>query len=114
MDDTPGGLPGEGRVAALDALAHRRRLTALSALEDANSPMTTNELATEVAIRELDYPDDDLDDSHVDRVLVALHHVHLPKLEEANLVRYDPADDTVERTETAPDVETLLHAVFDG
>jgi hypothetical protein len=88
-------------------------LIALSALDDADSPMTTNELATEVAIRESDYPNVDLEDDHVDRVLVTLHHVHLPKLRDAGLVAYSADDDVVRRTDAAADVATLLDVVFD-
>jgi len=40
-------------------------------------------------------------------VSLSLHHVHLPKLDEADVVDYDPNSKTVEYHETAP-VERLL------
>ncbi|WP_226042118.1 winged helix-turn-helix domain-containing protein [Natrinema sp. DC36] len=33
--------------------------------------------------------------THADSLLVDVHHIHLPKLEEANLIEYDPRTKTI-------------------
>lgn len=78
-----------GWDAVLGNLAHRRRRVILSVLEDREDAIGRNELAKEVVAHERS---DGVDDRSADAIadLVAeLHHVHLPKLEQADLLTYD-------------------------
>lgn len=74
--------------AVLAGLAHDHRRTALAVLRAAPASVTTPDLAREIhrQVREGTgrHP------TSVDDLLVALHHGHLPKLAEADLVDYDP------------------------
>lgn len=73
---------------------NERRRAALARLREVGSEVTVSDLAAEVAAHETD---DDVAPaaSDVDEVGVALHHRHLPRLEDANLVEYDPGTGTV-------------------
>lgn len=78
-----------------DALSrNERRRTALALLRDAEGAVSVSDLAAEVAAHETD---DEVAPaaSDVDELGVALHHRHLPKLEDASLVEYDQAAGTV-------------------
>lgn len=69
-------------------LASERRRVALSVLAGRSTPVDLSELAATVAARETDT---DADDARaVERVAVALHHAHLPKLDDFGVVDYDP------------------------
>lgn len=72
----------------LAALADARRCLALTVLYGADGPMDRSTLAAEVSALLADAPP-------VDAVERDLHHAHLPVLDEAGLVTYDPAAGTV-------------------
>ena len=63
---------------------------------------TVRELADELAAR------DGGADGASDEIRLSLHHVHLPKLVDANLIRYDEDARTVSLTEYARDVTATL------
>lgn len=92
---------------ALACLADDRRRTALVALAEADGPMTQSHLAREIAARA---PDCSRSPNDVEDVEVSLHHRHLPRLADADLVTYDPEGGTVE-FRAAPAVEELLTTV---
>ena len=69
-------------------LASDRRRTVLAALTDTVGPIELDCLAARVAEAEPDGSGDPGDDTRR-TVAVSLHHVHLPKLVEAGLLRYD-------------------------
>lgn len=75
----------------LDCLSDPRRRRALAVLDE-EGPMTRAELAHEVATEETGGTSSD----SFEDVLVGLHHVDLPKLEDAGLVECDPDAETVE------------------
>lgn len=89
-DETPAhhastvGLPA-CEYAGLFA-AERRRL-ALDVLSERTVPVEIDELAAEIAARGEGSPTD---------VVIDLHHSHLPKLDEADVVDYDPESHVVE------------------
>lgn len=66
-----------------EALAHPYRRTVLQALS--TTPLTIDELTSQV-VRDSDA---DGEDEERTRVLTSLHHVHLPKLADADLVEWD-------------------------
>lgn len=72
----------------LECLADERRRTALATLHDYGGRTFRWTLARDVAAQGADRDD-------VETVLVALHHVHLPKLADAGLVEYDQEAGTV-------------------
>jgi len=83
----------------VDALADPRRRTALAAIDAAVDPVSSVDLAGEIARAA---PDSSTEESEV---LVSLRHVDLPKLEAAGLIEYDREDGTA---------EYLGHPAIDG
>jgi hypothetical protein len=84
-----------------DLLASDRRRTVLAALDDRATPVELTALAAAVARREADTTG--VGEDRLRRVTVALHHVHLPKLDDFGVVAYDPDARRVERVESAAD-----------
>lgn len=68
-------------------LASDRRRVVLDVLETRCGPLDLDEVAALVAAEEHDFGNPT--DETVERTAVSLHHVHLPKLEAAGVVRYD-------------------------
>lgn len=69
-------------------LRDERRRLVLDVLADRSATVDLSEVAAEVAARE-DGCDAD-DDAAVQRIEVALHHTHLPKMEELGVLSYQP------------------------
>lgn len=87
-----------GWDAVVTTLADSRRRTVLSVLADRDGPLSRSELARAVVARgsDRDQPRVEGDQPRVEggqpderEVLVSLSHVHLPKLADAGLVKYD-------------------------
>lgn len=113
--DTSGTDGGQSRLATrLDdtfaSLAHPRRRHLLAELPASPSEsMSLAAAARRVRCREASESERDCaaspattaenESSHPTDVYVSLRHVHVPKLADADLVRYDTAADTVSRTE---------------
>ena len=78
-----------------ELLAHRRRHTIVRLLEGESGPLTCSDLVELILDRESDSPTSD------DRyyVLVELHHNHLPRLDDAAAIDYDPDHRTIRRGE---------------
>lgn len=84
----------EGSLSAL--LEHDRRKSTLSVLKSAGGAESFDDLVTDVAATEgFSFPPSD---EHSEDVAVSLHHCHLPKLAESDLVNYDPDRDHVTLT----------------
>lgn len=83
---------GADFVDVIDSLADERRATVLTVLEGRSGPTPRWALAREVAEREAT---DEPSREDVDEALTALHHVHLPKLDDAGFVEYDRDEETV-------------------
>ncbi|APX96061.1 DUF7344 domain-containing protein [Natronorubrum daqingense] len=96
---------------SLDVLANRRRHYVLQYLEEADEPISLEELADHVAITEhdedrstiADYGDALLGTRR--RVMLSLRHLHIPKLEAADAVDFDIDANTVT---PGPASESLL------
>ena len=81
----------------LELLSSKRRRTLLEVL--ANSTATTHSLESlATAITQTEQPSA-LGARPARRVCLSLHHVHLPKLDDAGLVTYDAARNVVEHTD---------------
>lgn len=52
--------------------------------------------------------DDDRDDARRERAALRLHHVVLPKLADAGLIRYDPAENVAQLAESPARVDEYL------
>lgn len=68
-------------------LASERRRTILDVLAGRATPVDLADLARTVAAREADTDEDDPKD--VERVTVSLHHNHLPKMDDLDVLHYD-------------------------
>lgn len=98
---TPGVLSDHPSTADLEeSERHRllevdRRRHALFVLADRADPIGLEALSTAVAEREADVDADDAD--AVASVATTLHHIHLPKMADAGVVKYDATDKRVTR-----------------
>lgn len=76
----------------LSVLADERRRQSLVVICECSDPMDVSMLAERVADRLAS-------DATVDRLRASLYHRHLPKIESAGLVEYDPENRLVEATD---------------
>ena len=83
---------------ALSLLADEYRRLAVEALFGREGPLSLVDLAAAVADR---HPDEPAGRSETE-IATALHHGHLPKLDDADLVDYDPRSETVTAVRTGP------------
>ncbi|MFC7141316.1 hypothetical protein ACFQMA_15940 [Halosimplex aquaticum] len=93
---------------AILADPRRRRLLDVLETRDPGARMALSELADRLAAAEGSTSGERRHD-----VAAALHHVHLPKLDDAGLVEYDPTERVVEATELSdgrsdPGTDVLL------
>ncbi|SFR37585.1 DUF7344 domain-containing protein [Halogeometricum limi] len=102
----------EETVDTLRILSQQRRLAIVTALKEADEPLTTDELAREVAFRELGIYPSELTESQLRKIRLSFHHVHLPKLVAADVVEYTPSGDTVRLTAESTDVQRIVDVVF--
>ena len=78
-------------TAMFELLASDHRRYALHYLSQKVGAVSVCDLAEQIAICEADPTYD-----RYERILTGLHHIHLPKLADANVVRYDVEQETVE------------------
>lgn len=83
---------------ALSVLADEYRRLAVEALFEREGPISVADLAAAVADR---HPDERSRSSETE-IATALHHAHLPKLDDADLVDYDSRSTTVTAVRTEP------------
>ena len=88
-------------------LSNRRRRNTVDVLSDQETAVTLQKLADSVAVRETET--DDVPDAVTDAVATSLHHVHLPKLDDADVVDYDHETHVA----TPREVESLARFVAD-
>lgn len=85
----------EHKTAIYDCLSHSHRRYALHYLNEAAEPLALTELAEAIADWETDSPESEIADEVVEDVRTTLHHIHIPKLVEGDLVQYDQEQDLV-------------------
>ncbi|WP_440771749.1 DUF7344 domain-containing protein [Natronorubrum sp. DTA28] len=78
-----------------EGLAHHRRRAALRCLQEYGTPIPLADLADEVAVREYDTALPEIPAENVTRIYMSLYHTHIPKLADAEYVRYDQERDAV-------------------
>lgn len=91
---TQRGIAGLTESQRYRLLASGRRRTLLAVLADGSGPVGVEDLAPVVAEREDDAAGTRGDGEQ--SVRIALHHVHLPMLDDAGLVDYDPESHQVD------------------
>ncbi|WP_266080044.1 DUF7344 domain-containing protein [Haladaptatus caseinilyticus] len=106
--------PSDGRTAApsldavFDVLANLRRRFALSYLQDRSTPIAIADLIAEVAAHQHETTPNEIPDEIVQRERIRFHHIHLPKLVDANLVAVDTDRNTVVATDALQAIDHLL------
>ncbi|WP_440763753.1 DUF7344 domain-containing protein [Natronorubrum sp. DTA7] len=74
----------------LSAVTNEHRRAILKALDNASEKtLAYDVLVDRVADRVRDEDADQVSDGHRQRVRIALHHTHLPKMEEARIIDYE-------------------------
>ncbi|WP_137286248.1 DUF7344 domain-containing protein [Halorussus salinisoli] len=86
-DDDRGGSLGVDEVLTL--LSDRYRRHTLACLDGLPAPVSLEDLTDQVAGREFQQPPDNVSMIKRTQIATALHHTHLPKLEEAGILVYD-------------------------
>lgn len=81
-------------------LSDRQRRCVVEILSEEDPPIALRELATEVASRETEAGSENVPSDTIDEIAVTLHHIHLPKLDAANIVDYDVKANTVASART--------------
>lgn len=86
-DDDRGGALGIDDVLTL--LSDRYRRHSLACLDGLPAPVALEDLTDQVAGREFQQPPDKVSMIKRTQIATALHHTHLPKLEEDGIIVYD-------------------------
>ncbi|WP_226479597.1 DUF7344 domain-containing protein [Natrinema amylolyticum] len=89
---------------AMELLADQRRRSLLNYLEETDGTATLTEVAVEIADQEAGAEPNAISDHDVsprDRraVRISLHHTHIPKLANADVVDYDTETETITLTD---------------
>ncbi|UTF53893.1 DUF7344 domain-containing protein [Natronosalvus rutilus] len=104
-------------TSTFDLLADQRRRVVVRYLEETTGPATLGELAEEISVRESsgrlhsisDHADAQHD--HLRSITISLHHVHIPKLADADAIDYDPETKTALLTETGERIAARMDAI---
>lgn len=99
---------------AFDLLGDATRRRTLSVLREADGAMALDDLAAEVVADASDATPEEVARDRRERVAASLHHAHLPKLDDLDVVAYDPAGNRVETTPAADDLDPFLDAIETG
>lgn len=81
--------------AVFKLLSSQRRRHVLHCLRERDAPVELSDLAEEVAARETGISPAEVSEEESRQVHMVLYHTHVPKLKDANVVRYDRDADTV-------------------
>ncbi|MFB6130731.1 MAG: hypothetical protein ABEJ28_07930 [Salinigranum sp.] len=95
-----------------ELLSNSRRRHTMRCLKE-HATMTLADVAEEIAVRERATTIDKIDAESVQDVYHSLYHVHVPKLERADLVIYDQEQDLVGLTEEGMEVKLQVHEMED-
>ena len=109
--DTEGddGFPTEDQV--FDVLANRRRRFALHALRRGEATVDIGTLAEQIAAWENHTDPSSVTSTERKRVYTALQQSHLPRMDEAGMVKFDKRAGTVDVTDAAEEIDVYLDVV---
>jgi DNA-binding transcriptional ArsR family regulator len=93
---------------AYELLSNKRRRFVISRLRRAEGAVSIDELAEGLAAWENEIPESELTDTQIKRLYVSLYQIHVPKLEEAELVTYDKEEGQVRLTSAVSALDSYL------
>ena len=108
-EDDRGGSLGVSEILTL--LSDRYRRHALACLDGLPAPVSIEGLTDQVAGREFQQPPDNVSMIKRTQIATALHHTHLPKLEEAGIIEYDTNEGEVTEINIDQTLESFLDKV---
>lgn len=100
------------RDSLFELLSNSRRRQTMRCLKE-HATLTLADVAEEIAVRERSTTINEIDAEVVQDVYHSLYHVHVPKLERADLVIYDQDQDLVGLTEEGMEVKLQVHEMED-
>ena len=95
-----------------ELLSNSRRRETMRCLKE-HATMTLADVAEEIVVQERATTIDQIDAETVQDVYHSLYHVHVPKLERADLIIYDQDQDLVGLTEEGMEVKLQVHEMED-
>lgn len=98
----------------VDVCRDRHRRIVLAVLAGEQRRLTANDLTKAIARHNHHVPVTEMPAEDLSAVQVSLHHEHLPKLNAAGLVDYDPERGLVEPTEQFEQVQSQLSAIIEA
>ncbi|WP_418285081.1 DUF7344 domain-containing protein [Halorubrum sp. DTA46] len=93
---------------ALRLLTRQQRRQILRQMADAAEETTVSQLKKHLEVADSEYS---AEDDSVERRGIGLHHIHLPMLQDANVIEHDAGRGVVYRGEAFQDVLSLLEAI---
>lgn len=94
-------------------LADPVRRYVLDSLDEQETPVSFDRLATRVAAWHTDSHPDAVDDATLTGMRTALYHVHLPTLAEAGYIAWDADTQTIRRGPNVDEITPLLRSMAD-
>lgn len=94
--------------AVFELLSNPRRRFIIAFLRQADEPVDIKEFVRQIAALENGVPLDELTDSQEKRIHVSLYQTHIPKLEDAGVLEYDPDWGLVTPGDAIRDVERYV------
>lgn len=91
-----------------DLLSEERRRYALYYLEEADGSVSIDELAEQIAQREVETERESTPPEKFEQIEMELFHQDLPKAADTEYIRYNPEEGTVELTNAPSEVRAIL------
>lgn len=91
-----------------------QRRVVLAILAAEQRALTTDDLAKAIVKHTHQKPLEEISGETISRIKIALYHTHLPKVEAAGLIDFDPDREVAEPTEQFARVEPHLSELLDG
>ncbi len=96
----------------LDVCEHEHRRIVLAALTEQHQSLSIDDLATVIVQHNSHTSPAESAGETLSQIRTGLHHVHLPKLADAGLVRYDPERQLAEPTAQLDRTESHLSVIL--
>lgn len=109
MSDHSGALD-----TVIDLCRNEHRRIVLGALTAEQHGLSVNDLTSAILKYTHHRPETAVSDDELPQIQVSLHHTHLPKMESAGLIEYDPERGHVEPTAELAQLQSYLAPIFDA